>query len=214
MTDSHSVGVRRLDLEQGSDEWREARRQYRPASLAAVAMGCAPPYWRIRTVEQLRAWRRGDDPPDHADAFRERVYRHGHEQERRALAWIRRRHADDAEAAVLTDGVHLASLDALDATTGCAWEIKSPWHGERSTTWRAARQAAVDHLDQAPPHYRWQLVQQGYLLHHYRIPVLIYLVWIDEERWISIPILTARCARQFSPLRLRWEEALPTTEET
>ncbi len=197
----------RIDLAQGSTQWLEWRRRRLQASEAAIVMGCAPDYWQLKTVDQLRDVKAGAEPPPVTDWVRN-MWLDGHEREHRVRSEINRRDWADYQPACFERGLYGASLDGYWSTGGRWLEIKAPASPESLTLVLANGYGPQnDPKTFIPEHYWWQLVQQAYCLPPY-MDICIYAV---HPPWNGIPIeievTHARLLKDWPKLEAAWESS-------
>ena len=166
--------MRLINLEQGTDAWKEWREERCMASEAPIIMGVAPDWWQVRTWDDLRAAKAGFGDDNVRTDFMERMARRGHVVEERV-----RKHLVSAEGIHYTpavvehrDGTFAGSLDGLAARNGeKTWlEVKAPAHGKRSKLKAGLREARSSGMDRLFARAGitdvvwWQLVHQAYVV--------------------------------------------------
>ncbi|MDF2457759.1 MAG: hypothetical protein K0S79_175 [Nitrospira sp.] len=132
-------------LVQGSEEWQRHRLLYKNASETAAILGLSPwltPYglWEIKTGRRTQecnfVMQRGLEL--------EPLARQAYELETGAIM----------EPAVMIDGDYSASLDGLTFDGKLLLEVKCPFKGSESETWKKAM------VGQVEPHYKVQVQHQ------------------------------------------------------
>lgn len=141
-----------IEIEQGSDEWLELRKNKRTASIAPGVIGESE-FFPNGARECWLFFKQGvtDKPPEHILAW-------GNRYEPLARAVFNMRYEFDTKPVVFVDGKYLASLDGWDADKKVICEIKAPFQGKASKTWRH-----VEEHNTCPPAYFAQLAQQAAL---------------------------------------------------
>lgn len=131
-----------VELEQGSQAWKNWRRNFRMASETPAVTRRSP----YQNWEGLRKVKRGEDIQNNW------ILQHGHEYEPVARAYVAAETGLMFTPVIVQDGEYGASLDGLD--DNCIVEIKCPATGRRSQTWKMAEQGLI------PPHYDDQIIHQ------------------------------------------------------
>lgn len=157
-----------VDLEQGTPEWLAWRDQGCSASDAAVIMGDAVYYSKVKTWDDLRRVKEGmgEEPDERAQA----AFDHGHRLEpvaREKLAPsldpICIESDDDPRLRASLDGY--CSADDTSDGVGTLWcEIKCPISGPNSRVLKHIREnydKNADPKNYIPRHIWWQLVHQA-----------------------------------------------------
>lgn len=157
--------MKKIDLEQGSLEWLEYRFSHRNASEAATIMGVDP--WT--TPRQL--WERNRDK---SFAKLNPAMAHGNNMEAAARAKASEVIGEKFEPAIFEEGEYSASFDGF--ANNVKVEIKCPYQGVNSQTWRQMQQET----NRIPEHYVWQLVHQCYVC---PTQETYFFVFIDNDTW-------------------------------
>lgn len=162
------------EMQQGSLEWHEHRAKYRNASEAAIIMGCQPKFWGTskRILWEQKQGLRGSNVDSDNPAIR-----HGNNLEAAALACFNKNFNANAVPVVGIEGEYSASLDGYDADKSILVEIKCPFVGHRSQTWKDAAAGRV------AEHYRWQLIHQDYVI---RTEMSYFFVYISDDQFICL----------------------------
>lgn len=137
-----------LTLEQGSDEWHIFRIGHKMASETPALLGASQfdPYTPLQLFEIKRGYRQIEDNP--AMAFGRK-----HEADaRRAMSEIIG--ADFEPVVVVGEDDYAASLDGWNHEARVLAEIKCPYTGQASHTWKLAAEG------QMRPDYEYQLQHQ------------------------------------------------------
>ena len=156
----------RVELEQGTDEWLAWRRRKFTASDAAIAMGLAPKWWSVNSVEHMLQIKAGAEPPKDSE-FTKNLKQGGHIME--AL----QREAG-VEPACFERGEYAASLDGLDEAFGAWYEIKGPRDCNSSTYKMALEEGSWS--SRIPPYIFSQLAHQAYVLDPLGLETCYYIV--------------------------------------
>ena len=204
--DHPQEALKRVDLDQGTDEWLAWRKGRLTASMAAVVMGAAPSYWAVRTIDQLRSIMLGTWEPPPPDAELQALFDRGH----RIEAEVRQRFEEESfslyPAACYERGPFSVSLDGDCPGPGAgSWlEVKSV-RNSRSTAWRMAKAGEI------PAHYIWQLVHQAGVLEA-GWTTCHYIVSHEEEDvriTLDAAILRKKWAAELDPA---WRQFLASIE--
>ena len=161
-------------MQQGSLEWHEHRAKYRNASEAAIIMECQPKFWNTskRVLWEQKQGLRGSNVDSNNPAIQ-----HGNNMEAAALACFNKNFNANAVPVVGVEGEYSASLDGYDADKSITVEIKCPFVGHRSQTWKDATAGRV------AEHYRWQLIHQDYVI---PTEMSYFFVYISDEQFICL----------------------------
>jgi predicted phage-related endonuclease len=143
-------------LEQGTAEWLAFRRRMRPASLAAVAMGCSPFMTRTELLDALTTglW------PE-ADEFQQEIFAKGHFVEKAYRSRAEEFIAQALYPIVVSRGLLSASMDGFFEDERGNWECK--WLNKELQTVLPHKGWAGCDLNDArglPKFYRVQMEQQ------------------------------------------------------
>ena len=136
-----------LNLEQGSQEWLEARAKYFTASEAPVMMGDSPHATR---GELLRMHYSGTEK-EVSDFIRKKIFDFGHQVEAIVREAIEQELGEDLYPCMVVDGKLSASLDGMTMDNKTLWEHKQ------------FNQGKVDHINMTnsvPLADHWQVQQQ------------------------------------------------------
>ena len=196
--------LKRVDLDQGTDEWLAWRKGKLTASMAAVVMGAAPSYMAVRTIDQLRSIMLGTWEPPPPDAELWALFDRGH----RIEAEVRQRFEESSwqlfPPHCYERGPFGVSLDGDNRASGSWLEVKSV-RDERSKAWRMAKAGEI------PEHYLWQLVHQAGVLGD-EWETCHYIVSHDDEDvsiTLDAAILRKKWAAEIEPA---WRELLASIE--
>jgi putative phage-type endonuclease len=172
-------------LIQGSDEWHQHRILYRNASETAAVLGLSPwltPYglWEVKTGRRVQE-----------SNF---VMQRGLELEPLARQAYERDTGAIMEPAVMVEGDYSASLDGLTFDGSLLLEVKCPYRGSESETWKQAM------LGQVEPHYMVQVQHQLMVSGADRCHFYVY----DGKDGITVEVLPDPAA--FEQIRSAWDE--------
>ena len=188
-----------VDVEPGSEGWRQWRRKVRSASDAAVIMGCAPSYWERRTWADLRS----TVPRPAPSYYTRQIWAYGHAREEA----YRERYHPHLSAVNLQRGDYGASLDIaeLGAPLGSRWwEVKSPI-AETSKMWEAAQSAEPWLIRSKIPHVWWQLVHQAYVVGDDMSVCYLVVNRPTGVGQVTIPIPHGALVADWRLLKSEWE---------
>lgn len=166
------------DMAQGSLEWHEHRAKYRNASEAAIIMECQPKFWNTskRILWEQKQGLRGSNVDSDNPAIK-----HGNNMESFALACFNKNMKANTVPVVGVKGKYSASLDGYGTDSEgrtIKVEIKCPFVGTRTHTWREAADGKV------AEHYSWQMVHQDYVV---ETEQSFFFVYISDDQFICIP---------------------------
>jgi putative phage-type endonuclease len=172
-------------LIQGSDEWQTHRLLYKNASETAALLGLSPwltPYglWEIKTGRRTQECN-----------F---VMQRGLELEPLARQAYERDTGAIMEPAVVVSGDYSASLDGLTFDGSLLLEVKCPYKGRDSETWKQAM------LRQVEPHYMVQVQHQLMVSGAERCHFWVF----DGKNGILVEVLPDPAA--FEQIRTAWDE--------
>lgn len=172
-------------LIQGSENWHAHRILYRNASETAAVMGLSPwltPYglWEIKTGRRVQE-----------SNF---VMQRGLELEPLARQAYERDAVAIVEPAVMVSGNYSASLDGLTFDGSLLLEVKCPYKGAESETWKQAMAGQVE------PHYMVQVQHQLMVSGADRCHFYVF----DGEDGITVEVLPDPAA--FEQIRAAWDE--------
>lgn len=150
-----------VEIEQGTDEWLDWRRERFMASEAAIIMGAAPEWMQDHTWTHLRELKLGFLTM--FSDFQQRMLDKGHDKEEIVRARWNDAVAPEHQIAPccieVDDGVEAASLDGLSADRKSWHEIKTTVHGRRSSIYKETKSTGW------PPEYvRWQMCHQALVM--------------------------------------------------
>jgi putative phage-type endonuclease len=137
-----------LEVEQGSDAWKQARFEKFTASQTAALYNLDPYRTLLQIAEEKRDRR---EPP--VDPSKQQVFAMGHEAERAGREFLKRNYGLNLEPAVLVSSLVqdlLASLDGFNPDRGLIFEAK--YMGREKF-------AKVKH-GEIPPHHAYQVQAQ------------------------------------------------------
>ena len=135
------------EVEQGTEEWKELRRLYRPASEAPVVMGAST---KMKRGDLLKIKAGIAPEKEHSQWVVDNLFSQGHETESRAREILSSIIGENLSPIVVSEGIYLASLDGINDTLEIGFEHKL-WN----------KQLVDDVLNnQLPAEYSWQLEHQ------------------------------------------------------
>ena len=179
------IRMKIVRLIQGSDQWHRHRILYRNASETAAVMGLSPwltPYglWEIKTGRRTQecnfVMQRGLEL--------EPLARQAYERDRGAIM----------EPAVMVDGDYSASLDGLTFDGKLLLEVKCPYKGHESGTWKEAMVGKVE------PHYMVQVQHQLMVSGAERCHFYVF----DGKDGILVEVLPD--VAMFDQIRAAWDD--------
>lgn len=131
------MAFRVLNLEQGSDEWLEARRGYVTGTDLAVLDGCSP---FVSTKDELLKIKRGEKTTYVSEAMLQ-----GSQYEELAMRYLNEKVGEVFEPVVVVDDNQciLVSLDGADLLFTKHAEIKIPLKGRDSELWKSVSKGVV-----------------------------------------------------------------------
>ena len=100
--------MEQLHLEQNSQEWLDARKQYRTASEAAIVLGISP----FTSVDNFKLIKAGVKQQYYSSAMQQ-----GHDMEERVRLLANRHFKRDFKDECWVNGDYMASLDGIDGDT-------------------------------------------------------------------------------------------------
>lgn len=133
-------------VQQGDDEWKTLRPNYKTASEASVIMGCSP---KTTRSEAIRLKATGTEK-EYSQWVEEVLFPRGHKVEALARPLVEAMIGEDLYPAVVSRGDWLASLDGFTMDARLISEIKQ---------WNEAKAADVRE-GKLPEEDRWQVVHQ------------------------------------------------------
>lgn len=183
-----------IDLEQGSQEWLDWRRERRMASETPFIMGVSP-YGNANKIRK--------DKQGISKGFQNAAMSYGHEQEEYAREHYQAAHTGMIPMVVEDDdGVYAASLDGISVDGTRIIEIKSPYKGVDSERWQAAVIGKVlvhDFLQ-----VQHQLMVSG-------AESCDFIVWVPDQ---DMQIINVKAEpAEWEKIREAWDEFWPTVVE-
>lgn len=176
-----------IELEQGSNEWKSWRRNFRMASETPAVTRRSP----YQNWEGLRKVKRGEDIQNNW------ILQHGHDFEPVARAYAAAETGLMFTPLIVQDGEYGASLDGLDGKA--IVEIKCPATGRRSATWKMAEQGLI------PSHYDDQIIHQLAVSG----AELCYFTVFDSESGKGIIIERRPDDSAWKTIQKQWDEFWP-----
>jgi putative phage-type endonuclease len=174
-----------IKLVQGSDEWHRHRVLYRNASETAAVMGLSPwltPYqlWELKTGRRTQevnfAMQRGTEL--------EPIARQAYEEETGRIM----------EPVVMLEGDYSCSLDGISFDGELILEVKCPFKGMDSDTWKLAAEGRIErHYDLQIQH---QMMVSGARSCHFFV--------FDGKKGLILEVL--RNKKAFDEIRTAWDE--------
>jgi len=131
--------MKKLELEQNSQEWLDARKQYRTASEAAIVLGISP-FTSIKNFKLMKAGLKKQ--------FYSKAMQRGHELEDQVRQHASAHFGKDFKDECWVNGGYMASLDGIDGDM--IVEIKVSDHTYN----------AIKDDDNIPEYYEVQILQQ------------------------------------------------------
>lgn len=176
-----------IQIEQGTPEWLELRRDLRMASESAAVMGKSP----YSSANDIRAAKRGQK------AFVNAAMARGSELEPLARLKYEDQH-ELMRPCFFTDGTYAASLDGINIDQTMLLEIKCPWNGKESERWAAAAQGLV--LDHDNIQIQHQLMVSPATKAH---------LWVfDGQEGILVEVIQDEAIQ--AEIRAAWDAFWPT----
>jgi len=144
MQDTLELPLQIVHVEQGSEEWHAVRRQFRPASMSPWITKAS----RYAGPKDALAFFKNE--PKEVDPWLQKMWNHGKALEPVAATALEEILAIGGEPIVGTRGKYLASLDFYNERECFGAEVKCPYQGLRSKTWKFAEKGIIDpaYLDQ------------------------------------------------------------------
>lgn len=183
-----------LNLEQGSQEWLDARRQYRTASETPAVLGVKGAFGSKLDVRRAK---RGIDKADNA------AMAHGRDKEPIALAALCERTNMTFEPCVMVKGQYLASLDGRTQSGNIIAEIKCPFMGLGSKLWMEAAG-----MGEVPEHYWYQVQHQLMVSGADRA---YFYVYVSPEHTCLLEVLPD--PESWAEIRAAWDEFWKSLDE-
>lgn len=144
--------MKKVDLEQGSDPWKEFRLDHLCASEAPIMIGKSKHMTRNQLLDLKKGWKKNPE-----SSFKQKLFQKGHESEEAARGIVELRFCEDFPAIVATREVAgmvlAASFDGLQGGEeyGLPWEHKE-WNEQLAEN---VRNCVLE------PHYYFQLEHQA-----------------------------------------------------
>lgn len=137
-----------LNLVQGSDQWKEARKNYLTASEASIMMGCSKNVSR----NELLKMKKTSTAQEFSDWFQKNILDKGHEVEKMARHIAEKIIGEELYpvTVVTDDNKMLASLDGSTMLGNIIWECKQ-WNEEKSAQVQTGKMPDED---------LWQVIHQ------------------------------------------------------
>jgi putative phage-type endonuclease len=159
-----------VDVEQGSEEWHEYRQGKRPASITPMLMGTS------KFQDAADAYDAMQGEQEDAPSFVEKIRDWGNRMEPKARAKLSEILGQPVFPVVGHRGQYSASLDGFVVVGGkrIGYEIKAPFSGARSQTWKAAVK------DQIEPGYADQIEHQVQV---FDLDEAYLFVYVDDTNW-------------------------------
>ena len=130
--------MKRVDLEQGSDQWLAWRRDKAMASETAAIMGVSP----YQSAEKIRKLKRGID-----NTYVTNAMQYGTDEEPRAREAYESAVGEPFVAACFEADGYGASVDGIDMSGETLLEIKCPVKGKESERWQTVADDGIDEHD-------------------------------------------------------------------
>lgn len=184
--------MREIEIEQGTQEWLDLRRNLRMASETPAILGVSP----YQSHNDVRAAKRG------AQAFQNAAMRQGHEQEPIARAAYEEAF-EMMRPAMFVDGDYGCSLDGISLDGSLIVEIKTPFKGRDSERWQAAQKGETTEYDFAQIQHQL-MVCQAKLAH----------LWVWDAQAQEGNLVEVKPEPDFwEIIRRAWDEFWPTLAE-
>lgn len=189
--------MKRVDLEQGSEEWLAWRRRRAMASETSAIMGCNP----YQTAEQIRSIKRGTNK-QYTNAAMER----GHREEVIARQVYEADTADLFQPACFEMDKFGASVDGINMDGTQLLEIKSPVDGRNSARWATTADGGITDYDYLQVQH--QLMVTGAQLCY-------FMVWSGEPESEQpyVGIMVEPNPNIWGQIVEAWAEFWPTVQE-
>ena len=184
--------MKRIELEQGGQEWLEWRRGKRMASETAAVMGISP----YSSPAQVRKEKQGRGKTFVTDAMQR-----GHDEEPFARAAYEEVSGLLYQPAVFEDGEYGASVDGITMEGDQLLEIKTPAKGQQSDRWKEVSEGAINDYDYAQVQHQMMVTGAA---------DCVFLVW-DGKEYVSVVV--PRDPEFFDRIREAWDEFWPTVAE-
>jgi putative phage-type endonuclease len=177
--------------QQGTEAWHAHRKKHCNASEAGAVMGVNP--WNPRNPHELALVKRGD-----MKIFQSKAMSYGHEHEETARL-AAEAYADDVFIPHVVvqeiDNVpYAASLDGISLGGDIILEVKCPYSGEQSSTYKDLKKGKVSE------HYWWQVQHQLMVT---GADKCIFTVWTPENQ---LYIEVEPDAEAFKKLQSAWKD--------
>jgi len=183
--------MKRIELEQGSQEWLEWRRGKRMASETAAVMGISP----YSSPAQVRKEKQGRGRTFVTDAMQR-----GHDEEPRAREAYESATGTLYQPAVFEDGDFGASVDGITMEGDQLLEIKTPAKGRDSDRWNEVAEGAISDYDYAQVQHQMMVTGAA---------DCVFLVWSGTD---MVSTVVPRNPEFFEKIKEAWDEFWPTVE--
>ena len=184
--------MKRIDLEQGSQEWLDWRRGKRMASETAAVMGISP----YQSASQIRAAKQGRDK-----TFVTAAMQRGHDEEPRARAVYEEASGLLYQPGVFEDGDYGASVDGITMEGDQLLEIKTPAKGKESDRWAEVDGGEISDYDYCQVQHQMMVTGAA---------DCVFMVWDGEDH---VSVVVPRDEAYFERIREAWDAFWPTIEE-
>ena len=184
--------MKEIEIEQGTQEWLDLRRNLRMASETPAVLGVSP----YQSQNDVRAAKRG------TQAFQNAAMRQGTEQEPIARAAYEEAF-EMMRPAMFVDGDYGCSLDGISLDGSLIVEIKTPFKGRESDRWQAALKGQTTEYDFAQIQHQL-MVCQAKLAH----------LWVWDAKTQSGNLVEVRPEPTYwETIRIAWDAFWPTLAE-
>jgi len=184
--------MNRVDLEQGTEEWLEWRRDKAMASETAAIMGVSP----YQSAEKIRKLKRGID-----NTYVTSAMQYGTDEEPKAREAYEAAIGEPFVPACFEFDDFGASVDGIDMSGDTLLEIKCPVKGRESDRWRTVEDDGIEQHDYIQVQH--QMMVTGARETH-------FLVWDGEEYVVTV----VKANPDFwKKIEQAWKEFWPTVQE-
>jgi putative phage-type endonuclease len=184
--------MKEIEIEQGTQEWLDLRRNLRMASETPAILGVSP----YQSHHDVRAAKRG------RTAFQNAAMRQGTEQEPIARAAYEEAF-EMMRPAMFVDGDYGCSLDGISLDGSLIVEIKTPFKGRESDRWQAALEGRTTEYDFAQIQHQL-MVCQAKLAH----------LWVWDTQTQEGNLVEVRPEPAYwETIRTAWDAFWPTLAE-
>jgi len=184
--------MKRVDLEQGSDQWLAWRRDKAMASETAAIMGISP----YQSAEKIRKLKRGID-----NTYVTSAMQHGNDEEPKAREAYEAAVGEPFIAACFEADGYGASVDGIDMSGDTLLEIKCPVKGKESERWQTVAEDGIDDHDYVQVQH--QMMVTG-------AKQTRFLVWDGSEYVVT----TVPANPEFwEKIREAWDAFWPTVQQ-